>query len=265
MSTSIAQNAGHAAYWDSEATRRPGLYDELQRNPFASSFSYGRRKLHAILERELHSLKKGSRVLDVGCGSGAQLGICQHMGLPVMGLEPSNDLRAAAQRLNPGIPVEDGSVFDLPIGDASFDFAFMIEVLRYFPPANRLTAYREVLRVLRPGGRFFLTMSNRYALDGFAAFFAMKSLAARLRHVPQPPGTYFVSPRQLREELQLAGFGGIEFCGCVFGPIRVAYRLMPRLAPRIAAALDPVDDKLFRSQLMTPLAGHLVAVARRPR
>jgi SAM-dependent methyltransferase len=192
------------------------------------------------------------------------LHIGRDLGLEVVGLEPSIDLRTVAQRLNAEVPVKDGSIFSLPFDDASLDFAYSIEVLRYFPRADRLNAYREILRVLRPGGSFLFTMSNRYALDGFPAYFAAKRLLFRLKRAAQPPGTYFVSPRQLRGELRAAGFGDVEFFGCVLGPIRMAYRVLPRWAPRIASALEPLDDKLFQARWATPFAGHLVAVAGRP-
>jgi SAM-dependent methyltransferase len=264
MGMDIAEKARHDAYWDSEAVRRPGLYRELQRDPFATSFSFGRYKLHPILERALRGLEKGACVVDIGCGTGAQLSMSHDLGLAVVGLEPSIDLRTVAQRLNPDVPVKDGSVFRLPFDDASVDFAYAIEVLRYFPCADRLNAYQEILRVLKPGGRFFFTMSNRYALDGFSVYFAVRSLLSRLWSAARPPGTYFVSPRQLRGELRAAGFGDTEFLGCVLGPVRIAYKILPRWSPRIASILDPLDDRLFKARWAVPFAGHLVAVARRP-
>ncbi len=264
MGTNIAEKSSHATYWDAEAARRPGLYRELQRDPFATSFSYGRHKLHPFLEHALRTLNQGSRVLDAGCGTGAQLSMCRTLGLDVTGLEPSAELRTVARQLNPGITVQDGSIFALPLGGASFEFAYSIEVLRYFSPADRLTAYKEILRILRPGGRFFFTMSNRYALDGFPVFYGLRSLLSRLRKIQTPPGTHFVSPRQLHRELQAAGFGEVEFFGPVFGPIRIAYKLLPKWAPRIAAALEPLDDRLARTRWAAPFAGHLVAIARRP-
>jgi len=136
-------------------------------------------------------------------------------------------------------------------------------VLRYFSPRDRRSAYREVLRVLKPGGRFFYTMANRYALDGFVAYSGLKSFACRLRRVAWPD-TYFATPGQISREWSELGVTEVSFAGCVLGPIRLAYKIAKPWAPRIASALEPIDDALFRKAWATPFAGHLVAIAKRP-
>jgi SAM-dependent methyltransferase len=261
---SFEQLDKNAPYWNSEATRRSGLYRELERDPYATAFTYGRHKLHGVLERILRELGNASRVLDVGCGTGGQLSICRNLRLDVVGLEPSGSLRAAAKQLNPGVPVIDGTIMSLPFEEASFDFAYSIEVLRYFPVADRLLAYQEVLRVLKPGGHFFFTMANRFALDGFSLYSGMRSLAYRLRGLAAPPETYFVTPRQVRRELREFGVTEVEFSGCVLGPLRIAYRVVRPWAPRITSALEPLDNALFKTPWAMPLAGHLVVIATRP-
>jgi SAM-dependent methyltransferase len=261
---SSEQLGKNAPYWNSEAARRPALYRELERDPYATAFTYGRHKLHVILERILRELGNAARVLDVGCGTGDQLRICRDLRLSVVGVEPSSSLRGVAQQLNPEVPVIDGTIMSLPFEDESFDFAYSIEVLRYFAAADRLGAYREVLRVLKPGSRFVFTMANRYALDGFSVYSGVRSLACRLRGLAAPPETYFVTPGQVRRELRGLRVLDVAFFGCVFGPVRIAYRTVRPWAARIASVLEPIDDALFKMPWAFPLAGHLVVVVTRP-
>jgi len=253
-----------AAYWNSEAKRRAGLYEELEKHPFASAFTYGRRKLHILLERALRELDQSAEVLDIGCGTGGQLRICRELRLNVVALEPSPGLRAVAQLSHPEISIVDGSVEHLPFDGRRFDFAYAIEVLRYLSTADRLAAYRDVLRILKPGGRFFFTMANRYALDGFALYSKVRSRAYAVSGRVAPPETYFASPAEIRQELAAAGVSKVTFTGCVLAPLRIAYRVVPPLASALASSLEALDDTLSNRRWATPFAGHLVVVATRP-
>ena len=252
-----------AIHWDGEASRRPGLYQELESDRFSTAFAYGRHKLHSILKTALCELGKGAKVLDVGCGTGAQLELCRQCGADVFGVEPSPELRAVARQLNGGATILDGGIANLPFDDATFDFVYSVEVLRYFSPDDRRKAYREVLRTLKPGGGFLYTMSNRYALDGFVAYSGLKAFACRLKGVAWPD-TYFATPGEISREWSELGVTEVSFTGCVLGPIRLAYKFAKPLAPRIASALEPIDDALFQKSWAAPFAGHLVAIAKRP-
>ena len=46
----------------------------------------------------------------------------------------------------------------LPYGDRSFDHAYSISVLEHIPDDGDVVALRELARVVRPGGRVFLTL-----------------------------------------------------------------------------------------------------------
>ena len=67
-------------------------YEAMERDRFANAFTYGRYKVDVVLDRELNRLAKGSRVLDVGCGTGAYLQRFAKMGFAPAGSAP--DLRA---------------------------------------------------------------------------------------------------------------------------------------------------------------------------
>lgn len=114
---------------------------------------------------DLHEFREfaGKRVLDVGSGNGYVLSRYAQAGATVVGVDLT---RAAIQlcrqrfelmRLSGDFIV--GNAECLPFGDATFDCVCSMGVLHHTPDTER--AVREVLRVLRPGGRIILMFYHR--------------------------------------------------------------------------------------------------------
>jgi ubiquinone/menaquinone biosynthesis C-methylase UbiE len=106
----------------------------------------------------LLGVPRGAKVLDIGCGVGgtARTLAVQH-GAEVTGLDLTPELLAAAEDLSRRAGVLKGtfvrgSATELPFDDASFDLATMLHVGMNLP--DKPTLFREVARVLRPGGDF---------------------------------------------------------------------------------------------------------------
>jgi ubiquinone/menaquinone biosynthesis C-methylase UbiE len=99
------------------------------------------------------------RVLDVGCGIGTHSIWLARQGLPVVGVDVSEAaIRQAEHRARTaGVTVEwlvaDGK--NLPFGDASFDAIFDRGTYHH-QDADKERYVREVMRVLKPGGRYLL-------------------------------------------------------------------------------------------------------------
>jgi len=97
-----------------------------------------------------------SNGLDAGCGQGWYLDRMTELGYRMKGIDFSAGQVTLAKKNNPGLPEQDirqGSVSAIPFPDASFDFAYTINVLHHLPDrASQLMAYDEFVRVLRPGG-----------------------------------------------------------------------------------------------------------------
>lgn len=108
---------------------------------------------------ELVPIQAYERVLDVGAGLGgpARL-VATARGCHVVCLEMSPDYCAGARLLNrltglaDRVEVQEGSAIDLPFPEASFDLVWMQNVGMNI--ADKPCFYREVRRVLKPGGRF---------------------------------------------------------------------------------------------------------------
>lgn len=111
------------------------------------------------LEEQLAA--RPARVLDLGCGGGANLvRLHERFGAHVSGLDHSSVSVEKSRAWCVGRLPEDswdvvqGDVAALPFADASFDLVTAFETLYFWPDAP--AAMAEVRRVLAPGGAVFV-------------------------------------------------------------------------------------------------------------
>ncbi|MBX6382330.1 MAG: class I SAM-dependent methyltransferase [Microbispora sp.] len=101
--------------------------------------------------------RAGQRILDVGCGTGYLSRILAPVVTPgghVTGIDPSAPMVEYARRRSPGnctYVVGEGQ--NLPFPDESFDAVVSSLAIHHIPRDARPRAFREMFRVLRPGGR----------------------------------------------------------------------------------------------------------------
>ncbi|MBI4374928.1 MAG: methyltransferase domain-containing protein [Elusimicrobia bacterium] len=102
------------------------------------------------------------RVIDAGCGTGELLRLLESSSVSIkaVGADPDGKALALARRKleSVGRDVEwvQASMSRLPFPEASFDAAVSTLAFHHIPAEDRLASLREVLRVLKPGGRFVL-------------------------------------------------------------------------------------------------------------
>ena len=121
----------------------------------------------------------GQRVLDVACGTGVLARAASaRVGDPgsVAGVDPDPGMLAVAERLAPGVAFRPGTAEALPFPDASFDVVASQFGMMFF--ADREGAVREMLRVLRSGGRLAVAVWD--SLDNSAAYAAEVELLERM-------------------------------------------------------------------------------------
>ncbi|XVQ15436.1 methyltransferase domain-containing protein [Spirillospora sp. CA-255316] len=161
------------------------------------------------------SYPAGSRVLEAGCGVGAQTVhlVASSPGARLVSVDvsgPSLDqARARVRAHSPGADVEwhRADLFDLPFADASFDHLFVCFVLEHLrDPLKALTALR---RVLRPGGTITVVEG-----DHGSAFFHPDSDLARaaighLVRLQADAGGDALIGRRLQPLLNAAGYDQI--------------------------------------------------------
>jgi ubiquinone/menaquinone biosynthesis C-methylase UbiE len=149
----------HYGEWFSRGLRGIGMrYVFSRRGLWVINTPY-RRILNAA------TITAQDRVLDLGCGIGnilIALAERTDFSHPPVGVDVSPDLvrigerEIARARLGDRIRLQVSPATRLPFEDASFDVVLTSHVLKHLDDEALLTSFREVVRVLRPGGRFLL-------------------------------------------------------------------------------------------------------------
>lgn len=112
---------------------------------------------------ELAELASGSRLLDVGCGTGT-LAIAAARRLrgcgQVAGVDPAprqvERARAKARRSRMEVDFKQGTIEDLPFPDESFDVVTSTLMMHHLPVELQRQGLGEIKRVLRPAGRLII-------------------------------------------------------------------------------------------------------------
>lgn len=192
--------------------------------------------------------------LDIGCGYGFDMQrLCGEFDF-VVGLEPQLDRCVTAQRSLREKRIKNflilcGAGEEIPFPTGTFDLVTANQVVEHV--ADRPRMFREVQRVLRPGGQFTFALPTRYSLRpephvyllflGWLPRFLQgpyASLRGRSAHYAEY--TNLVSHRQLQRELH------------------GAFRARPEIlsAPEAYDPVRPLARKLvgvYRALLKTPL------------
>ena len=115
-------------------------------------------QLIAAFQR-LTGLPSGSRVIDLGCGSGLFTQLLQEAGYRAVGIDISPKLIELGRNTYLGLDLRVGDAEALPFADGAFDGVLLSGLVHHFPDPRLLVA--ETYRVLRPGGRFMAFDPNR--------------------------------------------------------------------------------------------------------
>jgi ubiquinone/menaquinone biosynthesis C-methylase UbiE len=232
-------------------------------NVFDSAFRYGRHLVDRRWAECVSGLPPEAKCLDIGCGVGAHMACLLDRGLKVTGIEPSGEMRRLAAMKVPADLVSHGSVLQLPASDCSFDFVYAIEVFRYLSTHDNALGHRQIARVLRPGGIYFGTYVNKWALDGFRQLSQIRKLASWFTRTPLRYHVEFETPRSLSEKLTQAGFSEVAVHGAMFAPLRIVHKISPWLATTVSRRTMPHEQWLSDSDPARPFAAHLIAIAHR--
>ena len=125
----------------------------------------GRRAvLGAVVDAALgRGARAGGLAFDFGCGTGANLPVVARCGAAV-GMDLSDLALRYARERGGYLALARGDGTALPFPDATFDWAFALDILEHLDEDGRAAA--ELLRVLRPGGRLLVTVPAFPALWG---------------------------------------------------------------------------------------------------
>ncbi|THA31006.1 SAM-dependent methyltransferase [Streptomyces sp. A1277] len=101
-------------------------------------------------------VRDGTRLLDVGCGSGSVTVAALARGAVVRAVDAEPGMVEETRRAAPGVPVRIGSLPQLPYADGEFDAVVANFVLNHV--GRPLDALVELRRITRPGGRVAVTV-----------------------------------------------------------------------------------------------------------
>lgn len=192
-------------------------------------------------------LRKGERVLDVGCGLGAPaIQLATEYDVQVTGVNFSYgqvveaQARAQAAGLTDRVAFQTVDFSELEFPDGSFDAMLAMEALVYVSDLGH--ALRGLHRVLRPGGRLSIAEPTREGLGVVAASQFAASSGAK----------WLLSVAEWLEPLREAGFELVEYLQC--GP-RVVNN-----GPRYVRALDARRDELVAQFGETKVDDHRLSM-----
>ena len=154
----------------------------------------------------LMNVEKGATVLDAGCGPGVHSIRVAKAGYNVCAIDLSHEmLRQAKERveknnLTDKVEFHQKDLTKLDLPDASFKYVFSWGVIIHIPEANK--ALDELARVVQPGGKLALYITNKTSLDvkieSFVRFIVQKPPKEQLQHLPLGDGTwYFLGKEKL--------------------------------------------------------------------
>ena len=167
-----------------------------------------------LIEEATHG-RTGARLLDAGCGTGANLSLLQQYGT-AYGLElSSRGIRFGRER---GLRrLTQGDVTSLPFAHASFDVVVSFDVLYCLETPAEHAALQEMFRVVRPGGFAIINVAALDMLKGDHSAFA-----GEVRRYTR---------RELGTKLERTGFSirRLTYTNAALFPVAATVRTLQRL------------------------------------
>lgn len=96
-------------------------------------------------------------IWELGCGPGHTTKYLNDLGIEISGLDLSTRMIEQASERYPELHFKKGNIFELDFDDSSVAGCIAFYSIVHFSNEQVLAAFREVFRVLRPGGLFLCT------------------------------------------------------------------------------------------------------------
>lgn len=103
-------------------------------------------------------LMTGTVVADLAAGTGKLTRLLVPTGADVVAVEPVDGMRQVFRRMLPGVAVVAGTAEAMPFRRSAFDAVTVAQAFHWF---NAEAAFRELARVVRPGGRVAMVWNAR--------------------------------------------------------------------------------------------------------
>lgn len=159
----------------------------------------------------------GTRVLDLGCGTGLELEEYFRLNpeADVTGIDLSEAMLKALKEKLPDsrISLVVGSYFDVPFGEKKYDAAVSVESLHHFPAEQKETLYAKLRAALKDNGFFVLTDYFAESEEMEKEYFRnLKQLRAE-QGLPEDELFHYDTPLTADHEIRVlrqAGFSDVQ-------------------------------------------------------
>jgi len=124
------------------------------------SFRMRREKVLGLIPQD----GKGKKILDIACGPGIMISGLRKLGYSVTAVDAAPEMVARAKEEHASgndLTIEVGDVYALKYPDASFDVVTAMGLVEYL--ADEPKAYKEMTRVLKPGGTLIVSYPYRWS------------------------------------------------------------------------------------------------------
>ena len=165
--------------------------------------------------------RPGERILDLAAGTGTSSVPFAAAGAIVVPTDFSLGMLGVGKRRQPFLPFVAGDGMRLPFRDAAFDAATISFGLRNIH--DRMAGLRELLRVVRPGGRLVVCEFSHPTWAPFRTAYTeylMKALPAVARRTSSNPDAYvylaesiraWPDQRALAADIAAVGWGRVQY------------------------------------------------------
>lgn len=130
---------------------------------FAKEFDQTRQTQWPEFEHFLSYVKKGAKVLDLGCGSGRLYKLLQQKEVDYLGIDHNSHLLELAKKNSPEANFQLNDLMDLKLEKKAFDNVFCIAAFHHIPTKKmRKKVLADINESLKPGGTLILTTWNLF-------------------------------------------------------------------------------------------------------